>query len=166
MSDLDGAFRMKRLVLMMGLPYSGKSTAAEVLSAALGAPIVCPDEIRRSLHGQRYAQEAEPLVWYMARVMVRALFLAGHDYVILDATNTTKERRDEWRGSEGWWVQVFEIDIAPLICKRRAEAEGDEEIVPVITRMSNRYEGLHDTEDRLRVDIPIPGPEEEEEDDG
>ncbi len=40
----------KTLIGMVGLPYSGKSTAAR----ELGFPIVCPDAIRLALHGQRF----------------------------------------------------------------------------------------------------------------
>ena len=83
----------KTLIAMVGLPRSGKSTWAK----KAGHPIVSPDAIRLALHGQRFISEAEPFVWAIAKAMVRALFLAGHSAVILDATNNTRKRRDEWK---------------------------------------------------------------------
>lgn len=149
----DRPYYHSKICLLMGLPYSGKSTAASHLSKILGAPIVCPDHIRRAVHGQRYAQEAEPLIWPIARIMVRSLFRAGHEWVILDATNTTRERRDEWRSSENWRVYVHEVDCTQFECERRARKAGDEEILPIIKRMAGRYEPLQDDEEPLRLNV-------------
>lgn len=128
---------MSQLIVTVGLPRSGKSTWAR----AQDHPIVNPDSIRLALHGQRFLPEAEPFVWAIARCMVRALFLAGHETVILDACNTTKERRDEWLAHDGAWIRVFKAFPTPAEeCIRRARAEGDEEIVPVIVRMAAHFE--------------------------
>ncbi len=126
---------MKRLILTVGLPYSGKSTWARQQKW----PIVCPDEIRRALHGERYIQRAEPFVWAIAHIMVRALFLAGHDTVILDACNTTAKRRIEWT-DEDWAVhyQPFPADLRT--CIRRAREADDGAIIPVIERMADQLE--------------------------
>ena len=82
----------RRLHLMVGLPRSGKTTRA----LELGYPIVCPDAIRLAIHGQAFIPEAEPVVWAHAKIMARALFLAGHNDVTIDATNTTFKRREFW----------------------------------------------------------------------
>src|SRR5690606_41614342 len=79
------------LIATVGLPYAGKTSWAMLQ----GHPIVCPDAIRLALHGERYLPAAERMVWVLAHYMVRALFEAGHHTVILDATNTTEERREE-----------------------------------------------------------------------
>jgi predicted kinase len=129
----------KTLVLMAGLPRSGKTTRALSLSREHGWPIVCPDAIRLGLHGRRFVGLAEPFVWAVARLMVRALFLAGHDAVVLDATNGTRRRRDEWRDA-GWVRQFCVIDTAREACLARAAAEGDAEIGPVIERMAAAWE--------------------------
>jgi predicted kinase len=121
--------------MTVGLPRSGKTTWAR----AQGHPIVCPDEIRLALHGQRYAQEAEPFVWAIARLMVRALFTAGHNTVILDATNVTQKRRDEWE-SDLWDTVFHVIPTNEEECLARADAERDEEIKPVIRRMAEQFE--------------------------
>ncbi|MCI0393278.1 MAG: ATP-binding protein [Acidobacteria bacterium] len=107
------------LICLVGLPYSGKTTWAR----SQAHPIVCPDAIRLAIHGQRFVREAEPFVWATAKAMVRALFLAGHPTVVLDATNNTTKRRNEWL--DGDWKTVFKLCTAsPALCLQRAQMEG------------------------------------------
>lgn len=133
---------MKTLILTVGLPRSGKTTWARTQ----GHPIVQPDAIRLALHGQRYVAEAEPFVWAIARVMVRALFRAGHEIVILDATNTTKQRRAEWLVAGEWWVKYQPVMTSEAECLARADAEHDEAIKPIIRKMAAGFEPLEDFE--------------------
>jgi predicted kinase len=126
---------MCKLILMVGLPRSGKTTAAR----QLGHPIVSPDAIRLAMHGQRYSTLEEPRVWEAARLMVRALFLAGHATVILDSTNGTRRRREQWRSAE--WERAFHVlDTDVETCRQRARAMNDLQILPVIDRMASEWE--------------------------
>lgn len=131
----------KVLVATVGLPRSGKSTWARSQSY----PIVCPDEIRTALHGHRFIAEAEPFIWAICKVMVRSLFGAGHQFVILDATNITRKRRDEWRSSE-WALRFKYIDTPASVCHERAEAENDSSIHPIIADQAERLELLGEDE--------------------
>lgn len=133
----------KTLVLMVGLPRSGKSSWAR----RQGFPICNPDAIRLALHGKRFESLAEGFVWAIAKVMVRALFLAGHDTVILDATNVTKRRRAEWL-SKGWTCRYMEISAPPEVCVERAKHTGQEDLVPVIAKMHAEYQPLEPHEVR------------------
>lgn len=127
----------RTLIITVGLPYSGKSTWARQQTF----PIVNPDAIRLAMHGQRFASRAEPLVWATAKIMVRALFIAGHEFVILDATNVTHKRRDEWKSEE--WDCTFKVFNPGLpTCLARANEAKDTEILPVIDRMYQEYEPL------------------------
>lgn len=129
----------KTLISMVGLPYSGKSTEAKKMSEEHNAPIVCPDTIRIAIHGCKFIPDAEWLVWGTAKVMVKALFLAGHDTVILDATNITKARRDEWRSKK--WTGVWRImETRKEECIERAKAWKDDVILPIIEKMAEQYE--------------------------
>lgn len=132
----------KVLICLVGLPRSGKSTWAR---SQRYYPIVNPDSVRLAIHGQRYIAEAEPFVWATVKAMVKALFLAGHSCVILDATNTTRKRRDEWQSSQ--WRTCFKaVGTSKEVCIERAIAEGDSEIIPVIERMAEQFETLGEDE--------------------
>ncbi len=122
-----------------GLPRSGKTTRLRALSRDHGAPIVNPDSIRLALHGQRFVPEAERFVWATAHCMVQSLFLAGHPLVLVDATNTTRKRRQEWQSTD--WQTVFLVMDTPREeCLRRAG--DDEQIKLVIERMAAQWEPL------------------------
>lgn len=134
------------LILCVGLPRSGKSTWAR----ASGHPVVNPDSIRLALHGQVFQQEAEPMVWAMAKYMVRALFLAGHEVVILDATNTTKKRRDEWMAA--WCVVKYKVFTTTATeCAARAIWDSRRDLIPIIERMAAEFEPLDAVEQLCQV---------------
>ena len=129
------------LILMVGLPRSGKTT----LALTLDIPIVNPDSVRLALHGERFLADAEPMVWTLTRYMVVSLFLAGHTSVVLDATNTTRKRRDAWVDDR--WARDFSVMQTPAsTCMQRALDAGDTEIVPIIEKMADEYEPLADDE--------------------
>jgi len=132
----------KKLILTVGLPKSGKTTWA----MAQGCPVVCPDAIRWATYGQRFWGPGEEQVWATAWTMMRALFMAGHEKVIVDACNNTKKCRDFWVRDTGeiWQMGTeFAIHIVGTEedeCMRRAAKAGDEDIIPVIRRMGEEYE--------------------------
>ena len=131
---------MKTLIMTVGLPQSGKSTWAQKQSH----PIVNPDSIRLALHGKPFIGLAEPFVWAIAKVIVRSQFLAGHSAEILDATHTTRKRRDEWKSRD--WVRTFvEFPETPEVCKERAKKtainpEHESGLVGAIERMADQFE--------------------------
>ena len=126
---------MKELTLTIGLPRSGKSTWSKMH----GHPIVSPDSIRLALHGEAYNVDAEPMVWVIAKYMVKSLFIAGHDKVILDATNTTKSRRDFWI-NDMWEIKHYYFTTSKEVCIQRAKDSNTEYLIPVIERMSEKLD--------------------------
>ena len=140
---------MNKLHITVGLPQSGKSTWCKREGHL---PVVNPDSIRLALHGMPFISEAEPFVWAIAKVMVKALFLAGHNNVIVDATNTTKKARDKWKSS--FWVREFAIFGGPEmkdICLGRAETtcittEHLKGLRSAINRMSEQWEDVTEDE--------------------
>jgi predicted kinase len=127
--------KKKTLILTVGLPRSGKSTWAR----QQGYPMVNIDSIRLALTGKAYEPLAEEMVWATARIMVRALFISGHDIVIVDATNTTLGRRNAWKAKE--WSCAYKVfTVGVDVCKQRAIDSGKPELVPVIERMNNGWE--------------------------
>lgn len=126
---------MNVLIVLAGLPRSGKSTWAGQQSL----PIVNPDSIRLAIHGQAFYPPAEPLVWAFAHMMVDALFKAGHGRVILDATNVSQKRRDEWI-SKDYSAQLRVFETSPTECIERARKGGREDLIPVIERMAKQWD--------------------------
>jgi predicted kinase len=127
---------MRKIVLMVGLPRSGKTTIAQELIKHVDAAIVCPDAIRRSLHGRSFYRSAERLVWAAAHLMMDSLFEAGHSVVIVDACNINQKRRDEWKrlGCERY---VIELVTPKETCLARTE---EPHLIDAIKRMAGNYE--------------------------
>lgn len=125
----------KTLLMTVGLPRSGKSTWAR----QQGCPIVCPDAIRMALYGQPYIRTAEAIVWANAKLMVASLFEAGHDTVILDATNTMQKYREEWLDNR-WNCRYVLFNTPRDLCIRRAERTEQHYLISVIERMADGFE--------------------------
>jgi hypothetical protein len=83
--------------------------------------------------------------------MVRALFLAGHDYVILDSTCGTREQRDMFLPSPDvvWKRYIVGVVTPAEECIKRAEKTYPE-LIPVIKYMEENWEPLQD-EENLKV---------------
>lgn len=78
---------MSRLIIMCGLPGSGKSTVVEnIIEATPGLQCVCPDDIRLGM-GTKFCRELEPHVHAIAKTMLRAHMKRGLP-IILDECNT------------------------------------------------------------------------------
>jgi predicted kinase len=141
------------LYVLVGLPRSGKSTWAARERVRTGAAVVNLDSIRLALHGQRFIASAESFVMSIAKTMVRALFLAGHTKVILDATNVSKGRRAAWFG-DLWRVLFVHIDTPAEVCRLRATRGLDNKILPVIDRMVKEFDPIE--EEHVTVSATIP----------
>jgi predicted kinase len=82
-----------RLVLMVGLPGTGKSTLARRLAAALPAPIVESDRVRRVLFKwPRHSLHESRRVHQVCRVLLEQLLRQGSS-AIFDATNLIEAHR-------------------------------------------------------------------------
>lgn len=132
---------MKRLILLAGLPRSGKSTYAKSLVEGCKAVIVNPDSIRLAVHGQPFIQEAEPFVWAIAYAMTEALFIAGHETVIVDATNINEKARKPWydrfrENRTDISVELVVIGTSKSECIARALLTKQSYLIPVIERMA------------------------------
>ena len=131
---------MRVLIMMMGLPRSGKTTVANHLRDKYHWPIVCPDSVRLALTGQAFVRQAEGFVWATTKVMVRSLFLSGHDRIILDATNIKRRDRDSWHWPNEFLREIHVIPTPKEVCLERA---GDNEpLKEAIERMSLSAESV------------------------
>lgn len=134
--NLMGSFEAHPLVAMVGLPRSGKSTLIEKTYRFHGYAVVNPDNVRLAVHGQAFIPSAEPFVWATVYAMVDALRRSGCN-VVIDATNTTNERRKPWldRGAK-----FHVLDTPKEECIERAKSTNREDLIPVIERMAGKFE--------------------------
>jgi predicted kinase len=83
-------------------------------------------------------------VWAIAKAMVKSLFLAGHKTVVVDATNTTIKRQEDWNdvAVEVGATVKFKVfyDVSSAECKLRAIKDSKEFLIPVIERMADAWE--------------------------
>lgn len=128
---------LKVLRVTVGLPRSGKSTWAR----DQGLPIVCPDAVRLALHGERFLSKPEPMVWVIVHIMVEALFIAGNNEIIIDATNVSERSRGQWAKKFPDAQIVYKMfGTSPKVCKERALATGQPDLLPVIDRMAAEWD--------------------------
>lgn len=132
---------MNTLYATVGLPRSGKSTWA----VDSGLPVVSPDAIRLALTGQPFVPVAEPMVWGVAQTMVRSLFLAGNDSVILDSTNVTMRRRSVWYGNDLWTTVFVPFETPVEECLSRL-TDDNQYLIEVIHRMDEEFERVQPME--------------------
>lgn len=141
-----------RIVLVGGLPGSGKSTAAGRLADETGWPVLSSDEIRRDLCLRTqdgtpdggYGEDAVAAVYAEMRERARRLAGAGHS-VILDATWTSAAERAAAREvAKTMTAELVELRCeAPVEqCRRRvasrSDTRGSEATPEVVDRVAAR----------------------------
>ena len=138
----------RKLIMLNGLPRSGKSTWAR----KQGYPVVSPDAIRLAKTGRRWWSPIEHEVWATALTMVRALFLAGHDIVIVDMTSCTQRSRDNFKPSKDmfWqrWVKYIDtpIEVCIEVCIERAINSDQSDLIEVIENQCMNWEQVKEEE--------------------
>jgi predicted kinase len=127
-----------KLILMVGLPRSGKSTWA----LEQGVPVVAGDAIRLALFGKRWWGPGEHQVMATARTMVRSLFFAGHTTVIFDSTNVTIASRRFWLPTSDcmWDLKYKVVGENPKVCISRAIKSDQAYLVPVIEKAVKEWQ--------------------------
>ena len=97
------------LIVMCGLPASGKSTYSKWLEESKVFKRVCPDLIRKELYGNENIQGDGKQVFDIAyeRIKLNGMF---DNNVVFDATNTTKKTRKEL-------IQKMRPHFDIIICK-------------------------------------------------
>lgn len=123
-----------RMVLVGGLPGSGKSTFAHRMADEFGWTVLSSDEIRRDLGLRRAdlrddAYSSDPVAAVYGEMRRRASQLLSHGIsVVLDATWTSADERRLARGTAAdARADVLEVRChAPAeVCRRRVEARSD-----------------------------------------
>lgn len=141
---------MGKLYYLIKLPRAGGSTWANLwVQEKPGRVIICGDDIRLAMHGQRYNPFAEPFVHAVKDTAIAALLRRNHD-VLHDGTNTTAQsihamlhldpeaeaiwlhkptNEDEWKAY---------IDL----CCGRAVDTNQPDLIPIINKMAVQMKHL------------------------
>jgi predicted kinase len=107
-----------RIVVMVGLPGSGKSTYL----ARLGAESLSSDAIRKLLVDDETDQSANGRVFQTLRYLLRHRLALGRPVTYIDATNLTpNERRPYVRiaKSFGGEAEAVFLDVPLEVCRKR-----------------------------------------------
>jgi predicted kinase len=139
-----GLAKMKTLIMLIGLPRSGKSTYTKNLveESRGGVAVISADTIRKILYGQCFYADGEPLMWSIRDVFLKSLMESGTD-IVIDETNINYKNRGKAIGlalKHGYEVDAVWIETPVKICEERAMDTAQSELIPVINRMATQFQ--------------------------
>lgn len=131
---------MTKLIMMQGLPASGKSTIAEKMVLEEGYARVNKDLLRKMLHCGKWNYKNEDITFEVEQAIARDLLAQGKD-VVVDDTNFGLD--EAWmrvadKAGATFGKTVFDVPVAE--CIRRDEKRGKDSVgVDVIMRMALQF---------------------------
>lgn len=127
------------LIVLCGLPRSGKSCFRKSLVTQFNFPVVCPDDIRYLLHGTAFNPSYEKQVWATTHLMIKELFYTGSHDVILDATNLSVSDRNQFKNTSLYLRRIYYLTTSKEICIERAISTKQDYLIPIIEKMQLKY---------------------------
>ena len=122
-----------QLIVMSGLPGSGKSTIAERLAERLKLPVLSVDPIESAIIRAGIPRSFETgLAAYLVAEALASEQLKFGNSVIIDAVNAEEEGKDVWRGLAR--RHGLELTVLQVIVSDRAQHR---------QRIESRVRGLH-----------------------
>ena len=116
-----------RIVVLVGLPGSGKSTYVE----QLGAGVLSSDTIRKLLADDEAIQTIHDRVFQTLRYLLRHRLELGRPVTYIDATNLTPQERRPYIGigkTFGCTLEAVYFDVPLAVCRERNRAR--QRVVP------------------------------------
>lgn len=147
---------MTNLVLLSGLPRSGKTTLSKQYKE-MGYEVISLDEERMSYYGDDYNEDLEPNVWDETRDKLTKLIKSGKN-VLLDECNTNVLNLYYWIKNLDVEVniKVILVDASPIECIGRSGT--DEVLHKVILRKDQNKstrDQLEEFCDRIGADFEV-----------
>lgn len=135
-----------KLIMLRGLPASGKSTKAEEIIAGGGEFYrVNRDLLRKMLHNNVFTHQREKITIETQELIVAKMLSEGKN-VIVDDTNLGEKHEDMWRGAADQFGATFEIidmmmgDVSVHECIRRNDIRENKVPRGVIENMAMQYQ--------------------------
>ena len=116
-----------RIVVLVGLPGSGKSTYVE----QLGAAVLSSDTIRKLLADDETIQTIHDRVFQTMRYLLRHRLELRRPVTYIDATNLTPQERRPYIGigkTFGCTLEAVYFDVPLAVCRERNRAR--QRVVP------------------------------------
>jgi predicted kinase len=133
---------MSKMIIMQGLPASGKSTRAQELLREMGNAVrINKDLLRTMLHFDKFNGRNEGLTRDAARSIARA-FLTNGTNVIIDDTNLNPGTLQSWKDLAKELeakVEVVRMETTALECVMRDNARANSVGGTVIKNMALQY---------------------------
>ena len=126
-----------RIVLLVGLPGSGKSTYLERVAAGIGG--LSSDAVRRLLADDETDQSIHVRVFQTLRYLLEQRLAIGRPVTYVDATNLTpEERRPYLEIGRAWGCEVEAVlfDVPLEVCLERNAARARRVPAEVMAKMA------------------------------
>jgi tRNA uridine 5-carbamoylmethylation protein Kti12 len=146
---------MSKLVMMKGLPASGKTTKAKELVAEGNTVRVNKDLLRKMLHFDKFTGKNEGITRDVEKLIAKEL-LSRNLRVIVDDTNLSQGHHDYWCNvakETGSSFEVMEILETPHTCILRDSKREDGVGAHVIVGMAMQYYDLYADKNIVICDI-------------
>ena len=141
-----------KVILLVGLPGSGKSTWA----AQQRLPVLSSDAVRELLTGDATDQTIHKLVFATIRFFLGQRIALGSPVTCVDATHLTPLERRPYLRMKGIEVEAVYFDVPVEVCKARNR--GRKRMVPdeVIDRMARKLVAPTPAEGFSRIRVITP----------
>lgn len=147
------------MIIMRGLPASGKSTRAKELQETMGNAVrINKDLLRKMLHFDRFTGRNEGLTRNASRTLAMH-FLTNGTNVIIDDTNLNPGTLQSWKDLAKYLdekVEVLNLDTPVEECVSRDEGRTDSVGADVIRQMAMQF-GLYPVPEKGFVVCDIDG---------